>query len=86
MEGAGSLVKVWAALMGLTVLLTLLSRLGPTAALGGLLTLTPLKAWLVLRYFMHLREEGFLLRVVPVVALGTLIIYFALLFSDAGFR
>ena len=80
------LIKVWAALAALTALLALLSRAGPAAAVAGLLTLTPLKAWLVLRHFMHLGREGFLLRAVPAVGLATLVIYFALLYSDAAYR
>jgi len=79
-------VRVWAALLVLTALLALVSRLGPVPALLGLLVLTPAKAWLVLRHFMHLKGEGLLLRLVPAVGLGTLLIYLALLFSDAGFR
>ncbi|HLO67601.1 MAG TPA: cytochrome C oxidase subunit IV family protein [Holophaga sp.] len=76
----------WAALLVLTAALAALSRLGPAPALLGLLLLTPTKAWLVLRHFMHLKGEGLLLRVVPAVALGTLLIYLSLLFSDVAFR
>ena len=79
-------VKVWALLVALSGLLLLLSRMGPTAAVAGLLTLTPLKAALVFYFFMHLMEAGPLLRTVLMVTLGTLIIFFALLFSDAAFR
>jgi cytochrome c oxidase subunit 4 len=35
---------------------------------------------------MHLRYEGPLLKVVVLVTLGTLLIFFALLFSDVAFR
>ena len=79
-------VKVWLALVALTLALALLSRVGPRAALAGLLLLTPLKAGLILAFFMHLRHEGPLLRGVPVVALGTLLIFFALLYCDLAFR
>lgn len=79
-------LKVWALLVALTALLALLSRLGPAPALIGLLTITPLKAWLVLWHFMHLKEEGPLLRTVLLVALATLLIFFLLLFADAAFR
>lgn len=85
-EAGAHLVKVWAALVVLTGLLAGLSRLGPAAALAGLLAITPAKAWLVLRHFMHLREEGPLLRGIVMVALGSLVIYFALLFADAAYR
>ncbi|BDU75827.1 cytochrome C oxidase subunit IV family protein [Mesoterricola sediminis] len=79
-------LRVWAALAALTLGLVAVSRLGPVPAFLGLLVLTPAKAWLVLRHFMHLKHEGFLLRMVVAAALGTLLIYLALLFSDAAFR
>jgi len=79
-------LRVWAALVALTGLLVLVSRLGPAPALAGLLTVTPLKAGLVFWFFMHLREAGALLRTVLLAALGTLVIFFALLFADAAFR
>ena len=88
MEGATDrlYVQTWAALVGLTGLLVLVSRQGQTAAAWGLLTLTPLKAGLVFYVFMHLMEEELLPRVALLVTLGTLIIFFALLFSDTAFR
>ena len=52
----------------------------------GLLILTPLKAGLVFYYFMHLKYEGPLFKIVLLVTLGTLLIFFALLFSDVAFR
>jgi len=79
-------VQVWAALLVLTGLLALVSRQGQTFATLGLLTLTPLKAGLVLYFFMHLKDEGLLLRTVVLVTLGTLLIFFALLFADAALR
>lgn len=79
-------VRVWAALLLLTGLLALVSRQGQTFATLGLLTLTPLKAGLVLYFFMHLKDEGLLLRTVVLVTLGTLLIFFALLFADAALR
>lgn len=84
--GYGTFIGVWIALVLLTTALVLLSRLGQTAAIWGLLTLTPLKAALVFYFFMHLKYEGILLRAVVFVTLTTLIIFFALLFSDVAFR
>ena len=84
--GYGTFIKVWVALVILTGLLVLASRLGQTAAVWGLLTLTPLKAGLVFYFFMHLKYEGSLLKIVVLVTLGTLLIFFALLFSDVAFR
>jgi len=79
-------VKVWLCLLFLTGLLTVLSRLNPSLAVLGLLTITPLKAGLVLYFFMHLRHEGALLKGVVIVTFGTLLIFFALLFADAALR
>ena len=84
--GSGTFIKVWVALVILTGLLVLASRLGQTAAVWGLLTLAPLKAGLVFYFFMHLKYEGPLLKTVVLVTLGTLLIFFALLFSDVAFR
>jgi cytochrome c oxidase subunit 4 len=79
-------VKVWTALVLLTGLLALASRLGPGPALLGLLTVTPLKAGLVFYFFMHLRDEGPLLRGVVALAAGTLLIFFGLLCADVALR
>lgn len=79
-------VKVWLGLLLLTGLLALVSRLGPGLALLGLLAITPMKAWLVFHFFMHLKGEDLLIRTVLAAALGTLLIFFALLFADVAFR
>lgn len=84
--GYGTFIKVWLILLALTLSLVGVSHLGQTAAVWGLLTLTPLKAGLVFYYFMHLKYEGPLLKIVVLVTLGTLLIFFALLFSDVAFR
>jgi len=84
--GYRTFVIVWALLVALTALLVLVSHSGQEAAVWGLLLITPLKAALVFYFFMHLRYEGLLLKTVVCVALGTLIIFFALLFSDVAFR
>jgi cytochrome c oxidase subunit IV len=84
--GYGTFIVVWAVLLALTGLLVTLSHLGQRYAVLGLLTITPLKAGLVFYYFMHLKYEGPLLKAVVFVALATLLIFFALLFSDVAFR
>ncbi len=84
--GYGTFVKVWLALVVLTGLLVLLSHFGQGFAVWGLLILTPIKAGLVFYFFMHLKYEGALLKGVVLVTLGTLLIFFALLFSDVAFR
>ncbi len=82
----GTFVKVWLALVILTGLLVLMSHVGQTMAVWGLLILTPIKAGLVFYFFMHLKYEGPLLKGIVLVTLGTLLIFFALLFSDVAFR
>ncbi len=84
--GYGTFIGVWVLLLLLTAGLVSLSHLGQTAAVWGLLILTPLKASLVFYYFMHLKYEGPLFKIVLLVTLGTLLIFFALLFSDVAFR
>jgi cytochrome c oxidase subunit 4 len=84
--GYGTFLKVWAALLALTALLVVMSHAGQTLAVWGLLLVTPVKAGLVFYFFMHLRYEGPLLKVVVLVTLATLLIFFALLFSDVAFR
>ncbi len=84
--GYGTFIKVWVALLFLTGALVGLSHVGQNAAVWGLLLLTPLKAGLVFYYFMHLKYEPPLLKIVLLVTLGTLLIFFALLFADVAFR
>ena len=84
--GYGTFLKVWFALVLLTGLLVLMSHFGQALAVWGLLLVTPIKAGLVFYFFMHLRYEGALLKGVVLVTLGTLLIFFALLFSDIAFR
>ena len=84
--GYGTFVAVWAALVVLTGLLVFVSHFGQKAAVWGLLTITPLKAGLVFYFFMHLKYEGPLVKGVVFVALGTLLIFFALTYSDVAFR
>ena len=84
--GYGTFIRVWILLVLCTLALVGLSHIGQRAAVWGLLTLTPLKAGLVFYYFMHLKYEPALLKVVILVTVGTLLIFFALLFADVAFR
>ncbi len=84
--GYGTFIKVWIVLLILTGCLVGLSHVNQTYAVWGLLTLTPLKAGLVFYFFMHLKYEPPLFKIVILVTLGTLLIFFALLFSDIAFR
>lgn len=81
----GTFVGVWCVLVILTGALVGLSHLGLRAAVWGLLTITPVKAALVLYFFMHLKYEDPLLKAVILIALTTLLIFLTLLFSDVAF-
>jgi cytochrome c oxidase subunit 4 len=81
----GTFIGVWVALVLLTGALVGLSHIGMRAAVWGLLTITPIKAGLVLYFFMHLKYEDPLLKGVVFVALSTLLIFLTLLFSDVAF-
>lgn len=78
-------IGVWLALVVLTLALVGLSHVGLRAAVWGLLTITPIKAGLVLYFFMHLKYEEPLLKGIVFVALSTLLIFLILLFSDVAF-
>jgi cytochrome c oxidase subunit IV len=79
-------VLVWAVLVSLTVTLVLISRLGQSLAVVGMLLITPLKAGLVFYFFMHLKYEGALLKLLVFIALSTLLVFIALMFLDIPFR
>jgi cytochrome c oxidase subunit 4 len=83
--GYGTFIAIWAALVALTGLLVVLSHFGQRAAVWGLLTVSPFKAGLVFYYFMHLKYEGPLIKSILLIALGTLLIFLALLFADIAF-
>ena len=70
-----------------TLLLTVVSTtFHEAAAVGAMLTITPLKAGLVFYYFMHLKFEGPLLKGMLFVALATLVTFIGMLFLDIGIR
>ena len=85
--GYAAFIKVWIALVVLTGLLVGLSLTHrPNLALLGLLVITPTKASLVLLYFMHLKYESTALKYMVAAAIGVLIIFIGLTFSDYLFR
>lgn len=80
-------VPVWIALLALTGLSVAVAELH----LGSISTLTALavatvKAGLVLWFFMHLRHEGPLLRVLLLAPLATLGVILMLTFLDIWYR
>ena len=81
-----AITTVWLALLALTAMLVAVSRLSPAWAVAGMLTLTTLKAGLVMYYFMHLKYESLLLKGMVSIALGTLILFIGMMFMDLAFR
>lgn len=81
-----TITTVWVVLLALTAALVAVSRISPFWAVAAMLTLTPLKAGLVLYYFMHLKYEGALLKGMVAVALTMLVIFISLTFLDIAFR
>ena len=85
--GYGIFIKVWAALVVLTLALVGVSATrNPTLILLGLLVITPTKASLVFYYFMHLKYENAALKYMVVATLGVLVIFLFLTFTDYLYR
>ncbi len=86
-QGYGLFVKVWLALVALTLILVGMSVTGhPNLAVLGLLCITPTKAGLVLFYFMHLKYENAALKYMAASALAAIIIFIGLTYSDYWYR
>ena len=86
-HGAGALVAVWAALVGLTGTLVAVNHFAPgNPGIVAAVLITPTKAGLVLWYFMHLREEGRAVRYMLLAAVVTLVVFIGLLMLDYSFR
>lgn len=83
----GKLTTVWLALLVLTGLTVLITRieLGGNKVLGAL-TIACLKSGLVIAFFMHMKYEGRLLRWLLFLALLTLAIFIGLTFFDVLYR
>jgi cytochrome c oxidase subunit IV len=80
-------VRVWLLLLVLTAILVIASRLFHQAlSVWAMLVLTPVKASLVLFYFMHLKYEKPYLRALVFMTLGLLTLVIGLLFFDILFR
>jgi cytochrome c oxidase subunit IV len=85
--GYSTFIKVWVALVILTFALVGLSAThNETLILLGLLVITPTKASLVFYYFMHLKYESPALKYMVVAALGVLVIFLFLTFTDYLYR
>jgi cytochrome c oxidase subunit 4 len=73
-------------LIVLTGLLVLASRIGEKMAVSAMLVLTPVKAGLVLFFFMHLKYEKTWLRALVFMTLGLLVMVIAGFFLDISYR
>ncbi len=80
---------VWAALVGLTLLLSSISLLrvggGRWNSLAAFI-ISPLKAALVVFFFMHLKYEKTLFRIMLMVTLCIIVIFLGLTFLDVALR
>ena len=84
----GTYVYVWVALLlllGTTIAVAKLSLLSQYSLVGSLF-IASLKAGLVLVYFMHLKNEGWIVKGMLALAVGSLTLIMALTFSDVWFR
>jgi cytochrome c oxidase subunit 4 len=79
----GAYVTVWLALMILLALTVTAAGLGLGAlSVLAVLAIAGVKSALVLNYFMHLKYEGFLIRLVLFVGLAVLVIIIALTYLE----
>ncbi len=83
----GKYILVWFALLVLTGATVTAAGLafGGWGALAAIIIAT-IKGALVLFYFMHLRYEGWLFRIMVVLSLGTVAVTMILTFADTLFR
>lgn len=80
-------IGVWLALLGLTGLLLGVSALHlGDAGILATLVITPVKAALVLYYFMHLKYESTTLKAMALVGLSVLVVLLGLMMIDFPLR
>lgn len=82
-----TIIRVWLLLLALTAILVFVSKVYHDAlSVLAMLTLTPLKAGLVLYYFMHLKWEAPFLKSMVFVTLALLTLSIAFIFLDISYR
>ena len=85
--GYRKLTAVWLALLALTVLTVLITRVSLGGyKVWGALTIASVKAGLVIAFFMHMKYEGWLLRLLLFVTLVTLAVFIGFTFFDVLYR
>lgn len=83
----GTYVAVWIILLVLTALTVTVARLHLTRfAVALAILIATMKGGLVLTYFMHLREEPWILKAMLFIALLALTLIIALTFADVLYR
>lgn len=83
----GTYVTVWLVLLVLTALTVTVARLHLTRfAVALAILIATMKGGLVLTYFMHLREEPWILKAMLFFALLSLALIIALTFADVLYR
>ncbi len=83
----GTFVKVWVWLLALTAVTVTASVAWPgRVGTGVALVVTPVKAALILMYFMHLKYERLAYRIMFLVAAGILAVFMGLTFFDYSYR
>lgn len=83
----GRLASIWIVLLVLTTVTVLITRidLGGFKVIGAL-SIACIKAGLVIAFFMHMKYESRLLRILLFVALVTLAIFIGMTFFDVLYR
>lgn len=85
--GYSRLAAVWLALLALTAVTIMVSRLDiGFAHVWGALAIAVVKGGLVIAYFMHMRFEGRLLRGLLFLTLLTLAVFIGFTFFDVSYR
>ena len=80
-------VRVWLLLLVLTAILVFTSKVfHELLSVWAMLLITPVKAGLVLFFFMHLKYEKPFLRALVFLTLGLLVMVIGLLFFDILYR
>ncbi len=79
-------VLVWLGLLVLTATTVTVSRMHLTHAVLAAIFIATAKSGLVLTFFMHLKDEPLILKVMLFVALFALTLIVLLTFSDVWFR
>ena len=80
-------VLIWLCLLALTATTVAVAKMHLTSfAVAAAIGIATAKASLVVTFFMHLRQEPWILKIMLFLVLAALTLIFALTFSDVWFR